>query len=102
MSAKVLDGKWVRDQILSELRPRIERITKQHRPPGLAVGLVGNDRGFEPAERNRRDIGSSATASARGQTSHTAERSPGQRRRRIPSRECRKSGGQQSWSQSLY
>ena len=27
MSAKILDGKWVRDQILSELRPRIERLT---------------------------------------------------------------------------
>ena len=37
MSARVLDGKWVRDQILAELRPRIERITRDHRPPGLAV-----------------------------------------------------------------
>src|SRR5437660_649887 len=53
MSAKVLDGKWVRDQILSELRPRIERITKQHRPPGLAVVLVGNDPASEIYVRNK-------------------------------------------------
>ncbi len=43
MSAKILDGKWVREQILAELRPRIERMTKSHRPPGLAVILVGHD-----------------------------------------------------------
>src|ERR1700687_3303704 len=43
MRAKVREGKWVRDQILSELRPRIERIIRDHRPPGLAVVLLGND-----------------------------------------------------------
>src|SRR5260370_10896811 len=43
MSAKILDGKWVGEQILAELRPRIERMTKSHRPPGLAVILVGHD-----------------------------------------------------------
>src|SRR5690349_18607977 len=43
MSAKILDGKWVRDQILAELKPRIERISRSHRPPGLAVILVGHD-----------------------------------------------------------
>jgi len=53
MSAKVLDGKWVRDQILSELRPRIERITRDHRPPGLAVVLVGNDPASEIYVRNK-------------------------------------------------
>jgi methylenetetrahydrofolate dehydrogenase (NADP+)/methenyltetrahydrofolate cyclohydrolase len=43
MSAKILDGKWVRDQILAELKPRIERMKAAHRPPGLAVILVGHD-----------------------------------------------------------
>ncbi len=41
---KLLDGKFVRDQILAELRPRIERVrASSGRPPGLAVVLVGND-----------------------------------------------------------
>ncbi len=43
MSAKILDGKWVREQILGELRPRIAKLTSNHRPPGLAAILVGND-----------------------------------------------------------
>ena len=43
MSAKILDGKWVREQILAELKPRIAKLTAGHRPPGLAVILVGND-----------------------------------------------------------
>ncbi len=43
MSAKILDGKWVRDQILAELRPRISKMAASHRPPGLAVILVGHD-----------------------------------------------------------
>ena len=43
MSAKILDGKLVRDQILAELRPRVEKLAKEHRQPGLAVVLVGND-----------------------------------------------------------
>ena len=43
MSAKILDGKWVRQQILADLRPRIAKMTASHRPPGLAVVLVGHD-----------------------------------------------------------
>ncbi len=43
MSAKILDGKWVREQILAELRPRISKMAASHRPPGLAVILVGHD-----------------------------------------------------------
>jgi methylenetetrahydrofolate dehydrogenase (NADP+)/methenyltetrahydrofolate cyclohydrolase len=43
----VLDGKWVRDQILAELKPRVEKLTASHRPPGLVVILVGNDPGSE-------------------------------------------------------
>jgi methylenetetrahydrofolate dehydrogenase (NADP+)/methenyltetrahydrofolate cyclohydrolase len=40
MPATVLDGKRIRDQILSELKPRVDRL---RRPPGLAVVLVGHD-----------------------------------------------------------
>ena len=43
VAARVLDGKWVRDQILSELKPRMQKLANAHRPPGLAVILVGND-----------------------------------------------------------
>jgi methylenetetrahydrofolate dehydrogenase (NADP+)/methenyltetrahydrofolate cyclohydrolase len=46
-AARVLDGKWVRDQILAELKPRVQKLTAAHRPPGLAVILVGNDPGSE-------------------------------------------------------
>jgi methylenetetrahydrofolate dehydrogenase (NADP+) / methenyltetrahydrofolate cyclohydrolase len=53
MSARVLDGKWVRDQILSNLRPRIERLTREHRRPGLAVVLVGNDPASEIYVRSK-------------------------------------------------
>jgi methylenetetrahydrofolate dehydrogenase (NADP+)/methenyltetrahydrofolate cyclohydrolase len=53
MSAKILDGKWVRDQILSELRPRIERLKSAHRPPGLAVVLVGHDPASEIYVRSK-------------------------------------------------
>ena len=53
MSAKILDGKWVREQILAELRPRIEKLTASHRRPGLAVILVGHDPGSEIYVRNK-------------------------------------------------
>ena len=53
MSAKILDGKWVRDQILLELRPRIERLKNAHRSPGLAVVLVGHDPASEIYVRNK-------------------------------------------------
>jgi len=53
MSAKILDGKWVRDQILAELRPRIERLKQAHRPPGLAVVLVGHDPASEIYVRSK-------------------------------------------------
>src|SRR6202453_3137570 len=43
----ILDGKWVRDRIFSELKPRVEKLAAAHRPPGLAVILVGNDPGSE-------------------------------------------------------
>ena len=42
--SRVLDGRFIRDQILGELRPRIARLS---RPPGLAVILVGDDQASE-------------------------------------------------------
>src|SRR5271154_4485772 len=53
MPAKILDGKWVRDQILTELKPRIERLKQTHRPPGLAVILVGHDPASEIYVRSK-------------------------------------------------
>jgi methylenetetrahydrofolate dehydrogenase (NADP+) / methenyltetrahydrofolate cyclohydrolase len=53
VSAKILDGKWVREQILAELRPRIEKLTAKDRPPGLAVILVGHDPASEIYVRNK-------------------------------------------------
>ena len=53
MSAKILDGKWVREQILAELRPRIDKLTANHRRPGLAVILVGHDPASEIYVRNK-------------------------------------------------
>jgi methylenetetrahydrofolate dehydrogenase (NADP+) / methenyltetrahydrofolate cyclohydrolase len=53
VSARILDGKWVREQILAELRPRIENLTAKHRPPGLAVILVGHDPASEIYVRNK-------------------------------------------------
>src|ERR1700761_4738521 len=37
---QTLDGTVVRDQILTGLKPRVQRL---HRPPGLAVILVGHN-----------------------------------------------------------
>lgn len=51
--ARILDGKWVRDEILKELRPRIDAIGTAGRRPGLAVVLVGNDPGSEIYVRNK-------------------------------------------------
>lgn len=53
MSAKILDGRWVRDEILAELRPRVEKLIAAHRPPGLAVILVGHDPASEIYVRNK-------------------------------------------------
>jgi len=53
MSARVLDGKLVREQILAELRPRVAKLTASHRRPGLAVILVGHDPASEIYVRNK-------------------------------------------------
>jgi len=44
MSAKLIDGKTIAEQVLAETAAEIARLTSQHRvTPGLAVILVGND-----------------------------------------------------------
>ncbi len=43
MSGVILDGKKIRDEILGELRPRIEALRERQRAPALAVVLVGED-----------------------------------------------------------
>ena len=50
---ELLDGVWVRQQILAELKPRVEALAAGRRPPGLAVVLVGNDPGSEIYVRNK-------------------------------------------------
>jgi methylenetetrahydrofolate dehydrogenase (NADP+) / methenyltetrahydrofolate cyclohydrolase len=53
MSATILDGKKVSAEIRAELRTRVEHLTRSHRPPGLAVILVGNDPASEIYVRNK-------------------------------------------------
>src|SRR3954464_8621074 len=47
---QILDGNVVRDQIKSELRPRVAALP---RPPGLAVVLVGHNPASEIYVRNK-------------------------------------------------
>jgi methylenetetrahydrofolate dehydrogenase (NADP+)/methenyltetrahydrofolate cyclohydrolase len=50
---RILDGKWVRDEIYKEWKPRVETLTRLSRRPGLAVVLVGNDPASEIYVRNK-------------------------------------------------
>ncbi len=49
----LLEGTRVRDAIEAELRPRVEQLTRAHRPPGLAVILAGNHPASEIYVRNK-------------------------------------------------
>jgi methylenetetrahydrofolate dehydrogenase (NADP+)/methenyltetrahydrofolate cyclohydrolase len=49
----VLDGQRIRDQILDELRPRVQHLRTTGRPPGLAVVLAGNNPASEIYVRNK-------------------------------------------------
>lgn len=51
--AKVLSGTWVRDEILKELQPRVERLRETRRPPGLAVILAGSNPASQIYVRNK-------------------------------------------------
>src|SRR5580704_8752908 len=48
--AQILDGAIVRDKILNDLKPRIQKLA---RPPGLAVVLVGDNPASEIYVRNK-------------------------------------------------
>jgi len=53
MSGVVLDGKKIRDEILAELKPRIEVLTARKRAPALAVVLIGNNPASQIYVRNK-------------------------------------------------
>lgn len=53
MSGIVLDGKRIRDEILNELRPRVEALKAQGKAPALAVVLVGDDPASHIYVRNK-------------------------------------------------
>ncbi len=56
MTAKIIDGKGIADQIKTELKQRVEaRKQKGLRVPGLAVIKVGNDPASEVYVRNKRN-----------------------------------------------
>ncbi|MDJ0928421.1 MAG: bifunctional methylenetetrahydrofolate dehydrogenase/methenyltetrahydrofolate cyclohydrolase FolD [Gammaproteobacteria bacterium] len=55
MAAKIIDGKSIAADIRAEVRERIsERLNAGHRPPGLAVVLVGQDPASQIYVRNKR------------------------------------------------
>lgn len=51
--AKILSGTWVRDELLKECKPRVDRLRERKRPPGLAVILAGNHPPSEIYVRNK-------------------------------------------------
>src|SRR3712207_2172371 len=51
--SKILDGKWVRDQIFADWKDRAVQLARSRRPPGLAVVLVGNNPASEIYVRNK-------------------------------------------------
>jgi methylenetetrahydrofolate dehydrogenase (NADP+) / methenyltetrahydrofolate cyclohydrolase len=53
MGGVILDGKKINEQILAELRPRIEALTARKRAPALAVVLVGDDPASKIYVRNK-------------------------------------------------
>jgi methylenetetrahydrofolate dehydrogenase (NADP+)/methenyltetrahydrofolate cyclohydrolase len=59
--AQIIDGNRVRDQILAELKPRVEALAAKESRPGLAVVLVGQDPASQIYVRNKikacRDLG---------------------------------------------
>jgi methylenetetrahydrofolate dehydrogenase (NADP+) / methenyltetrahydrofolate cyclohydrolase len=53
MSGTVLDGKRINQEILDELRPRVQALREKARPPALAVVLVGHDPASQIYVRNK-------------------------------------------------
>jgi methylenetetrahydrofolate dehydrogenase (NADP+)/methenyltetrahydrofolate cyclohydrolase len=50
---RILDGNRVRDDIKTELKPRVAALASKSRPPGLAVVLVGNNPASEIYVRHK-------------------------------------------------
>ena len=50
---RILEGSRVRDDITSELKPRVDALAAKGRPPGLAVVLVGHNPASEIYVRNK-------------------------------------------------
>jgi methylenetetrahydrofolate dehydrogenase (NADP+)/methenyltetrahydrofolate cyclohydrolase len=58
MSAQILDGNKIRDEIKAECRPRVERLVQtKGRPPGLAVVLVGDNPASQVYVQNKTRTG---------------------------------------------
>ena len=54
MTAQLINGKAIADTLLSELRIKVDnRVADGHRPPGLAVVLVGEDPASQVYVRNK-------------------------------------------------
>jgi methylenetetrahydrofolate dehydrogenase (NADP+)/methenyltetrahydrofolate cyclohydrolase len=51
--AQILDGARIRDQILHELKPRVDALIAAGRPPGLAVVLAGHNPASEIYVRSK-------------------------------------------------
>jgi methylenetetrahydrofolate dehydrogenase (NADP+) / methenyltetrahydrofolate cyclohydrolase len=51
--AQILDGARLRDQILNELKPRVDALIAAGRPPGLAVVLAGHNPASEIYVRSK-------------------------------------------------
>src|SRR6185437_8062009 len=50
---QLLDGNRVRDEIKSELKPRVDALAAKGRPPGLTVVLAGHNPASEIYVRNK-------------------------------------------------
>lgn len=56
MTAQLIDGKAIASQLKSELREKVqEKLAEGHRPPGLAVIMVGNDPASHLYVNNKRE-----------------------------------------------
>ncbi|MCA9668829.1 MAG: bifunctional methylenetetrahydrofolate dehydrogenase/methenyltetrahydrofolate cyclohydrolase FolD [Myxococcales bacterium] len=53
MSARIIDGKALAKKVRRELKARVETFAETHRPPGLAVVLVGDDPASAVYVRNK-------------------------------------------------
>ena len=51
--SRILDGARIRDQILQELKPRVDALLASGRPPGLAVVLAGHNPASEIYVRSK-------------------------------------------------